>query len=106
MARSRVPGPQDPRSAQLTKDLKAAAELTTAEDEHSITEAARLLMRYQYSHPEAFGRDCRSMVLVWLERMGLTMDELFLRSRAIWAAGYRPQRAILDYGSGADTSSG
>ncbi|MEB3321669.1 MAG: DUF3288 family protein [Synechococcaceae cyanobacterium] len=70
-------------------------------DEH-LVEAARLLMRYE-GFPGA--TDLRDDLQRVLRHWRLDRDELHRRTRAIWAAGYRPAAAAGEaVGSGFDTA--
>ncbi len=72
-------------------------------DEH-LVDAARLQMRYR-GFPGA--TDIREDLLKILRLWGLEPDTLHARTRAIWAAGFRPGPAPVAeaVGSGFDTSS-
>lgn len=67
-----------------------------------LVEAARLLMRYQ-GFPGA--RDLQDDLVKLLRLWGLDREALHARTRAIWAAGFRPASAAADaVGSGFDTA--
>jgi hypothetical protein len=68
-----------------------------------LVDAARLLMRYQgFPGASDLREDLERVLALW----GLDRDELQRRTRAIWAAGFRPAPAAADgaVGSGFDTS--
>lgn len=70
-------------------------------DEH-LVDAARLLMRYE-GFPGA--PDLKDDLAKTLRLWGLSRDDLHTRTRAIWAAGFRPAPATTDtVGSGFDTA--
>lgn len=78
--------------------LLAAAEPGDAD----LVDAARLLQRYR-GFPGA--RDLQDDLARALRLWGLEQDELQRRTRALWAAGYRPLPAAGDaVGSGFDTT--
>ena len=67
-----------------------------------LVDAARLLMRYQ-GFPGA--RDLQSDLDKALRLWGMSHDALQARSRAIWAAGYRPGPTATEaVGSGFDST--
>lgn len=67
-----------------------------------LIDAARLLMRYQ-GFPGA--RDLQEDLAKTLRLWGLDQDSLHTRTRALWAAGYRPTPAAAEaVGSGFDTT--
>jgi hypothetical protein len=71
-------------------------------DEHLI-DLARLLQRYRgFPGAHDLQDDLARLLRLW----GLSQEELFSRTRAIWAAGYRPgaQAAAEAVGSGFDTA--
>ena len=63
--------------------------VSTPADEH-LVDAARLLMRYQgFPGATDLQDDLAKLLRLW----GLDRDQLHARTRAIWAAGYRPAPA-------------
>jgi hypothetical protein len=66
-----------------------------------ITDCARLLMRY-IGYPGAV--DIQEDLARTLVNWHLDADQLYARSRAIWASGYRPALADDEVGSGADVN--
>jgi hypothetical protein len=81
-------------------DRLLAAE--TPQDEH-LVDAARLLMRYDgFPGADDLKDDLQRVLRLW----ALSRDELHLRTRAIWAAGFRPGPAPVAeaVGSGFDTA--
>lgn len=78
-------------------DRLLAAELPTDTD---LVDAARLLMRYQgFPGAEDIQDDLAKTIRLW----GFDRDALHERTRAIWAAGFRPSRGIDEpVGSGFD----
>ena len=71
-------------------------------DDH-LVDAARLLMRYEgFPGASDLRDDLERLLRLW----GLDRDQLHQRTRAIWAAGYRPGAAPLSeaVGSGFDTA--
>lgn len=98
-------GPGDEQSHPLhaldrvVVDRLLAAETPTDE---LLVDAARLLMRYQ-GFPGA--RDIQDDLAKVLRLWGLSRDDLHARTRAIWAAGFRPVPAGGEaVGSGFDTT--
>jgi len=82
-----------------TVDRLLAAETPSDAD---LVDAARLLLRYQ-GFPGA--RDLQDDLTKALSLWGLDRDTLQRRTRALWAAGYRPVPAAADaVGSGFDTT--
>ncbi|MGL6134203.1 MAG: DUF3288 family protein [Prochlorococcaceae cyanobacterium] len=80
-------------------DRLLAAETPTDE---LLVDAARLLMRYQ-GFPGA--RDIQNDLAKVLRLWGLSRDDVHARTRAIWAAGFRPVPAAGEaVGSGFDTT--
>jgi len=70
-------------------------------DDH-LVDAARLLMRYE-GFPGAV--DLKDDLAKTLRLWGLSRDQLHARTRAIWAAGFRPAPATAEsVGSGFDTA--
>ena len=80
-------------------DRLLAAESPTDAD---LVDAARLLMRYEgFPGADDIKDDLAKAVRLW----GLDRDGLHERTRAIWAAGFRPTRGIEDaVGSSFDTT--
>lgn len=71
-------------------------------DDH-LVDAARLLMRYEgFPGAHDLREDLDKVLRLW----GLDRDRLHQRTRAIWAAGYRPGLAPVAeaVGSGFDTA--
>ncbi len=71
-------------------------------DDH-LVDAARLLMRYEgFPGAHDLREDLDKVLRLW----GLDRDRLHQRTRAIWAAGYRPGPAPVAeaVGSGFDTA--
>lgn len=71
-------------------------------DEH-LVDAARLLMRYEgFPGASDLKQDLERLLRLW----GLDRDQLHARTRALWAAGFRPGAAPLAeaVGSGFDTA--
>ena len=82
-----------------TVDRLLAAETPSDAD---LIDAARLLLRYP-GFPGA--RDLQDDLTKALRLWGLDLDTLQSRTRALWAAGYRPVPAAADaVGSGFDTT--
>ena len=82
-----------------TVDRLLAAQAPTDAD---LIDAARLLLRYQ-GFPGA--RDLQDDLSKALRLWGLDHGGLQQRTRALWAAGYRPVPAAADaVGSGFDTT--
>jgi hypothetical protein len=82
-----------------TVDRLLAAQAPTDAD---LIDAARLLLRYQ-GFPGA--RDLQDDLAKALRLWGLDQAGLQQRTRALWAAGYRPMPAAADaVGSGFDTT--
>ncbi|MEB3105642.1 MAG: DUF3288 family protein [Cyanobacteriota bacterium] len=78
--------------------------VVTPADEH-LVDLARLLMRYQgFPGASDLQDDLAKLLRLW----GLDCDQLHARTRAIWAAGYRPAPAAASaaeaVGSGFDTA--
>ncbi|MEY3464276.1 MAG: hypothetical protein RLZZ468_2054 [Cyanobacteriota bacterium] len=79
--------------------------VTTPADEH-LVDAARLLMRYQgFPGATDLQDDLARVLRLW----GMDRDQLQARTRAIWAAGFRPAPAgaapaAEAVGSGFDTA--
>lgn len=67
-----------------------------------LVDAARLLMRYQgFPGAEDLQEDLAKAIRLW----GLDRHALHERTRAIWAAGFRPSRGMEEpVGSGFDTA--
>jgi hypothetical protein len=67
-----------------------------------LVDAARLLMRYQgFPGATDLQDDLAKVLRLW----GLDRNALHERTRAVWAAGYRPGPAAADaVGSGFDTT--
>lgn len=72
-------------------------------DEGQLVDLARLLIRYD-SFPGA--EDLRQDLAKTLRHWGLSREQLHERTRALWAAGYRPGMAAVAeaVGSGFDTA--
>jgi hypothetical protein len=86
-------------SDRLTVDRLLA--VVTPADEH-LVDAARLLMRFE-GFPGA--QDIRDDLGKVLRLWNLDRDALHQRTRAIWAAGFRPAPAQAEaVGSGFDTA--
>lgn len=70
-------------------------------DDH-LVDAARLLMRYEgFPGAHDLSADLAKALRLW----GLTREELHSRTRAIWAAGFRPAPAANEaVGSSFDTA--
>lgn len=73
-------------------------------DEH-LVDLARLLQRYRgFPGAHDLQDDLARLLRLW----GLSQEELFARTRAIWAAGFRPGAAAAaaaeGVGSGFDTA--
>ncbi|MEB3350977.1 MAG: DUF3288 family protein [Cyanobacteriota bacterium] len=75
---------------------------TSPADDH-LVDAARLLMRYD-GFPGA--RDLQDDLAKVLRHWGLDREELHGRTRALWAAGFRPNATATAeaVGSGFDTA--
>lgn len=81
--------------------IDALLAVETPADAH-LVDAARLLMRYQ-GFPGA--RDIQDDLERLLRLWQLTRDALHARTRAIWAAGFRPSpQGTEAVGSGFDTA--
>ena len=77
--------------------------VSTPAEEH-LVDAARLLMRYE-GFPGAI--DIQENLSKALRLWGLSRDQVHERTRAIWAAGFRPAPAAAaedPVGSGFDTA--
>lgn len=75
---------------------------TTAPDAQQITDAGRLLIRYD-GYPGAY--DIQQDLQRCLIRWQMSRDDLNARCRSIWAGGWRP--SVVDgqeIGSGADVN--
>ena len=100
------PGPEPveqshPLHALDREALDRLLAVETPEDEH-LVDVARLLMRYQ-GFPGAYDLqdDLEKILRLWK----LSRDALHERTRAIWAAGFRPGAAGAEpVGSGFDTT--
>lgn len=87
---------------RLVVDRLLAAAKPTDED---LVDAGRLLMRYQgFPGARNIQEDLEKALRLW----GLTRESLPKRTRAIWAAGFRPIKEVpIDpVGSSFDTSDG
>ncbi|MEB3168871.1 MAG: DUF3288 family protein [Cyanobium sp.] len=75
--------------------------VTDPADEH-LVDVARLLMRFQgFPGAQDIQDDLARLLRLW----GLDRDRLQQRTRAIWAAGFRPAPAASEaVGSGFDTA--
>lgn len=72
--------------------------------ESDITDCARLLMRY-LGFPGA--KDIQQDLARALTNWRMDSEQLYRRSREIWASGWRPQvHADQEIGSGSDVSAG
>lgn len=96
--------PHDQTHPLHAQDRDRVDRLLAAEqpgDDH-LVDAARLLMRYD-NFPGA--HDIRDDLDKTLRLWGLSRAELHQRTRAIWAAGFRPASMAGDaVGSGFDTA--
>ncbi|MDM7958171.1 MAG: DUF3288 family protein [Synechococcus sp. WH 8007] len=85
------------------RDLVDRLLATEAPADANLVELGRLLMRYE-GFPGALDlqEDLHKTLRLW----GLSLEQLHQRTRAIWAAGYRPgaEAAPQAVGSGFDTS--
>lgn len=92
--------------AQMAIDLDQLHRLSLIKDPSAIelVDLARLLLRYQ-GNPAAGAHN--QQISQQLERWGLDQEQLFEKTRAIWASGFRPTIAAAEgVGSGADVSEG
>lgn len=83
------------------RPLVDALLLTGEPSDGDITTAARLIIRYRDS---VLSPDLVIKLRQALNRWGLTEDQLMVRSRVIWASGWRPAPVDqpAEVGSGAD----
>jgi hypothetical protein len=86
----------------LDRDLVDGLLACTQPGDDQLVDAARLSMRYEgFPGARDIGDDLAKVLRLW----GLDRDGLHERTRAIWAAGYRPAPAAAEaVGSGFDTA--
>lgn len=93
--------PLDKEDRVIIEGLLATAEPSSLD----IVQAARLVQRYKDS---LLSSDLYIKLQQAIERWGMTIEQLFDRSRSIWMSGWRPTRdnaAPSEVGSGADVES-
>ena len=86
----------------LDRDLVDGLLACAQPGDAQLVDAARLSMRYEgFPGARDIGDDLAKVLRLW----GLDRDGLHERTRAIWAAGYRPAPAAAEaVGSGFDTA--